>query len=72
MCDNLSPTNEELANVLETHCTATVLTFTRHAAGRINNAYISKVFSDDVPLTTLQCDDELSPCPIYRNMRVLK
>jgi hypothetical protein len=71
ICETFTPSDEELAHVLESHPTATILTFTRHATGRINTFYISKLFVDQIPLVTVQCDDEFEPCPIYRNMRVL-
>ena len=71
ICDNETPSEEELSRIPDTYPDATVLTFTRKATYRINKIYIKKIFAEAVPLATVQCDDEMEPCAIYHGMKVV-
>ena len=70
-CKTNEPTDDDIMNALKKFPTATVLTVSRRAANRINAIVVTHAFRDKDPLAIIQCDCEMEPIPLYKEMKVM-
>ena len=70
MCDDL-PSDDLILQTLSSHPTATVLTVTKKASNRINSLVVERSFAGEAALLIANCDCDLPPIPLYKEMRVV-
>ena len=70
MCDDL-PSDDLILQTLSSHPTATVLTVTKKASNRINSLVVERSFAGEAVLLIANYDCDLSPIPLYKEMRVV-
>lgn len=65
------PTDDDIIQAIKDRPEAVILTVSRNACLRVNHVISNALFADENPLDTVQCDDEMPPVPIYKDMRVM-
>ena len=68
---NHEPTDEEISTTLRQYSASTILTVTCAGANKVNRIAVETLFRNETPLCRVQCDCDLPPIPIYRNMSVI-
>ena len=65
--------NEQIFEAFNKSSNTTMMTVSRAAAQRVNEIVVSRVFANEVPLTTVRCTSIVRSTPIYpyRGMKVL-
>lgn len=65
------PTNDDTIDTIKKFPATTALTASRCVANRVNNIIITHAFQDQKPLAIIQCDCDMDPLPIYKDMKVM-
>ena len=68
---NDPPSDEDIRRALIQIEDSTFITVSRNASNRVNMFAIDTYFKDETPLINAQCDCEMPPIPIYRNIAVI-
>ena len=64
-------TDAEIKLILLQHPESAVVAVTRNGTNRVNKVAVETLFESKTPLGIVQCDCELSPIPIYKDMNVI-
>ena len=72
ICQQSEPTDDEIYHVISQNPDSTVLTVSKRACHKVNQAVIARLFAHQMPLAHVQCDnEETTDTPIYKDMRVI-
>lgn len=72
ICQQSEPTDDEIYHVVSQNPDSTVLTVSKRACHKVNQAVIARLFAQKMPLAHVQCDnEETTDTPIYKDMRVI-
>ena len=64
------PSEKDLLSVLKNHSESLVLTVSRKASAEVNKVALTKLFSSENALAEIQYDNDESPLPLYKDMKV--
>ncbi len=70
-CPHTQPTEDEIFQVVSQNPDSTVLTVSKRACVTVNQAVITRLFSEESPLAYVQCDYGMDVIPIYNHMRII-
>ena len=65
------PSEKDLLSVLKNHSESLVLTVSRKASAEVNKVALTKLFSSENALAEIQYDNDESPLPLYKDMKVI-
>ena len=65
------PSEKDLASVLKNHSESLVLTVSRKASAQVNKVALTRLFSTENALAEIQFDNDESPLPLYKDMKVI-
>ena len=71
ICRTNQPSEQDIAKTLVERPNSTILTVTRSASNRVNAIAVRTLFLNEIPICIVQCDSDLPPIPLYRDMSVI-